>query len=380
MIYLDNASTSFRRPQYVKENMIKALDEFTNPNRGSYKSSYASGLAVFGTRIMLGKFFNSKPENIIFTQNATTSLNHCIFNLCTSKSKVITTNIDHNAVIRPLKHIGCETVVIDVLGDTKEILQNLENEIANTDLFVCTHASNVIGKTLPIKEMAAICKNNNVKFVLDIAQSGGMLRCDIKDLGVDIMCFTGHKSLYGPTGIGGIVLSEEFLENNPNLFKPFIHGGNGIDTFNQDNRIIYPDSFDSGTLNLVGIYGLNGGVKYINEVGLEKIYFKAFGLAKSFYEEVKCIPNVKVYEGIKPRYTPVVSLNIGDVSSIDVSEILYDEFDVATRPGFHCAPYIHKAFGTTSQGMVRFSFSGFNTEKEVDVALEGVSHVAKKVK
>ncbi len=379
MIYLDNASTAMQRPIYVKQNMIKALEEFSNPNRGFYKSSYECGLAIFETRNTIAKFFNCKPNNIIFTRNATASLNYAIYNVCTKDSHIITTNIEHNSVLRPLQQRKCNISYLDVFCNEDEILNRLQESITpKTKALVCNHASNVLGKPLPIKKMSKICKKHNITIILDVAQSAGILNCDMEELGVDILCFTGHKSLFGPTGIGGLILSEEYIQNND--FKCLIFGGNGIDTFNQSDEYIFPDSFDAGTPNVVGIYGLQGGIKYINEQGLENLYNKSYKLAKRFYDEVSEIPFVKIYEKFEKGYTPTIALNIGDISSVDVADMLYNKYKIATRHGFHCAPLVHEHFNTKGQGMVRFSFSSFNTENDVDVAIQGINYISSRVK
>lgn len=379
MIYLDNASTVMKRPIYVKQNMIKALEEFSNPNRGFYKSSYESGLAIFETRNTIARFFNCKPSHVIFTSNATVALNYAIQNCCKKGSHVITTNIEHNSVLRPLKSTKCDVTFLDVFCNNDEILNRLAESIRpETKVLVCNHASNVIGKPLPIKQMSNICKKHGITVILDVAQSAGILDCDIQELGVDILCFTGHKSLYGPTGIGGIVLSEKYLENNE--FKCLVFGGNGIDTFNKNDDFIFPDSYDAGTQNIVGIYGLQGGIKYIEEQGLENLYNKSYALAKKFYDAVIEIPYVKVYEKFERGHTPTISLNIGDVSSIDVADMLYKKYDIATRHGFHCAPFVHEHFNTKGQGMVRFSFSSFNNENDVDVAITGIKYISSRIK
>ncbi|MFV0520403.1 MAG: aminotransferase class V-fold PLP-dependent enzyme [Lachnospirales bacterium] len=380
MIYLDNASTSLKRPIYVKQNMNKALEEFTNPNRGFYKSSYESGMAIFETRNLLSKFFNCEPSNIIFTQNATMALNYAVYNVCTKDDHIITTNAEHNSVLRPLSHIGCDITYINAFCSDENILKNFKEAITSkTRTFICTHASNVIGKSLPISDLALICKEHNITFILDTAQSAGLLDCDIDKLGVDILCFTGHKSLYGPTGTGGIILSKDFLAKNS--FKSLLFGGNGIDTFNKNiEETLYPDSFDAGTANVVGIYGLSGGIKYINEVGREKLYNHTYNLAKNLYEEASKISGIVIYEEFKYGYTPAISLNFSRASSIDVSDILYDKFDVATRHGYHCAPLLHEHFGTKKQGMVRFSISSFNTQNDIDIALEGLQYISNRLK
>ncbi len=380
MIYLDNASTSLKRPIYVKQNINKALEEFTNPNRGFYKSSYDSGMAIFEARNLLAKFFNCEPSNIIFTQNATMALNYAVYNVCKENEHVITTNAEHNSVLRPLTQAGCDVTYINAFCDDDEIIKNFKEAITpNTKTFICTHASNVIGKNMPVAELSSICKKHSINFILDTAQSAGLLDCDIEKLGVDILCFTGHKSLYGPTGVGGIVLSKDFLARNN--FKALLYGGNGIDTFNKNlEETMFPDSFDAGTANVIGIYGLSGGIKYINEVGREKLYEHTYNLASYFYEEVSKISGIVTYDVFKYGYTPAVSLNFNKASSIDVSDMLYDKFDVATRHGYHCAPLLHEAFGTKKQGMVRFSISSFNTQNDINVAIEGLKYISSRLK
>lgn len=377
MIYLDNAATTFKKPIATKKYVNKALDEFSNPNRGMYKSSYESGLQIYNTRSALATLFNANPNHVIFTLNATQSLNYAIFSICKQNDKVAITNIEHNSVVRPLLNINADITYIDVLGcSLDDTLQSLEQALkAGVSAFICSHSSNVTGQTLPVSEFSKLCKRYNTPFILDVAQSAGVLDCDIEVLGADILCFTGHKSLYGPMGIGGLVFSTRFVENFD--LKPFITGGNGLDTFNQNvKNITFPDSFEAGTQNILGISGLYGGLRYIETRSVDSIYDKVHHLAKTFYDGIKDLPNVKLYSKCNLGDTPVISLNIGNVSSIDIGELLVTKYNIATRHGFHCSPLVHEHFKTKKQGMVRFSFCDMNTDFEVESAIIAIRELS----
>lgn len=380
MIYLDNAATSFPKPDIVYEAIMEAMKEYgANPGRSGHKLALKAGRAIYETRDLLSKFFNIEdPMRIIFTSNATDGLNLAIKGLLKSGDHVITTSMEHNSVLRPLKaleKIDVETSIIqcDETGsiDIKDIEANIKN---NTKLIVTTHASNVTGTIFPVKEIGKLARKHGVVYMLDAAQTAGVYDIDVVDMNIDILAFPGHKSLLGPQGTGGVYIKEGIE------ITQMKEGGTGSKSDSLMQPDIYPDKFESGTPNMPGIVGLGAGIKYILNKGINNIRDHEKKLTKAFIYGLKEIEDVKIY-GPKDveKQAPVISINIGKEDSSEVSYILDQVFNIAARPGLHCAPLAHKTIGCYEQGCIRFSVGPFNTIKDIEAVIEAVKNISREI-
>lgn len=376
MIYFDNAATTFHKPQEVIDAITKALTTMGNAGRGGNLVSIDSNRAIFNARENVAKFFNiANSSRVAFTSNSTEALNIAIKGLITPKDHVITTVLEHNSVLRPLyemEKLGTKLTFIeaDKMGNVK--YEDIEkNILPNTKAIVCTHNSNLTGNSIDINKISDICKKHNLVFILDASQSAGIFPIDVTNPNIDILCFTGHKSLYGPQGTGGIYVKEGI-----NL-KPLKSGGTGIMTFEKEQPLEMPTHLEAGTLNGHGIVGLSAGIDFINKIGIDNIRAHEHRLMQHFYEGVKDIEGVTIYGDFSnPNRSPIVTLNIKDYSSGDVEQELLETYGICTRAGGHCAPLMHKALHTEIQGAVRFSFSYFNTIEEVECAITAIKNLA----
>lgn len=379
MIYLDNAATSFPKPEIVYEAIMESMREYgANPGRSGHKLALKAGRAIYETRELLSKFFNIEdPMRIIFTSNATDGLNLVIKGLLKSGDHVITTSMEHNSVLRPLKaldNIGVETTVIqcDEIGciDIKDIEDNIKN---NTKLIVTTHASNVTGTIFPIKQIGEIAKKHDIIYMVDAAQTAGIYNIDVIDMNIDILAFPGHKSLLGPQGTGGV-----YIKKGVEITQ-MKEGGTGSKSDSLIQPDIYPDKFESGTPNMPGIVGLGAGIKYIIDKGIDNIRDHENKLAKVFIDGLREIKDVKIYGPCDiEKQAPVISINIGEEDSSEVSYILDQVFNIAVRPGLHCAPLAHRTIGCYEQGCIRFSVGPFNTINDIKAAIEAVQTIDRK--
>ena len=376
MIYLDNAATTRVKPKVVVEAVSEALTTLGNAERGTHSASLGASRTVFSTRMKLAKFFNAEgPSNIVFTMNATESLNIAIKGILEKGDAVITTCLEHNSVLRPLYQLRDEGVELSFVSADKlgrPNYEEFENLIKpNTKAIISTAGSNLTGNLVDIKRVGEIAKKHGLIFVVDASQTAGVFPIDVKVLNIDILCFTGHKGLLGPQGTGGMYVREGVE------VKPYLSGGTGVQTYNEHQPAEMPTRLEAGTLNGHGLAGLDAAIDYINEFGMQTIHDKEMSLMWRFYNGVKDIEGVKIYGDfdVKDR-CPIVSINLSDYESGAVSDELANRFEIATRPGGHCAPLMHKALGTVDQGAVRFSFSHFNTEEEVDTAINAVRTLA----
>ena len=372
MIYLDNAATTRVKPKEVVEAVAEALTTLGNAERGTHSASLGASRTVFSTRMKLAKFFNAEgPSNIVFTMNATESLNIAIKGILEKGDAVITTCLEHNSVLRPLYQLRDEGVELSFVSADKLGRPNYEEYESlikpNTKAIISTAGSNLTGNLVDIKRVGEIAKRHGLIFVVDASQVAGVFPIDVKELNIDILCFTGHKGLLGPQGTGGL-----YVRDGVDV-KPYLSGGTGVQTYNEHQPAEMPTRLEAGTLNGHGIAGLDAAIDYINEVGMKSIHDKELALMWKFYNGVKDIEGIKIYGDfdVKDR-CPIVSINLSDYESGVVSDELFTRFGIATRPGGHCAPLMHKALGTVDQGAVRFSFSHFNTEEEVDIAINAV--------
>ena len=377
MIYLDNAATTQRKPPQVLTAMMEALENMGNSSRGTHGGALKSARSVFSARAAIAKLFNAPgPEQVVFASNATEALNIAIGGLFSKGDHVITTALEHNSVLRPLYRLEAEGVITlsivpaDKQGcvDYVDFSRLIRPE---TRAIVCTHASNLTGNALDLMKIGAIARENGLLFVVDSSQGAGVLPLDMEAMHISVLCFTGHKGLMGPQGTGGLCVAEGVD------IRPLKVGGSGVQSYSHTHPTEMPTRLEAGTLNGHGIAGLGAGVEFLLETGVETIHAREVELAKRFYEGVKDVPGVKIYGDFSSwNRTAVVTLNIGDYDSGEVSDALWEDYEIATRAGAHCAPLMHMALGTVDQGAVRFSFSWFNTEAEVDTAILAIKELA----
>ena len=378
-VYLDNASTSFPKPKAVCDSIYNFLANIGgNSGRSNHTNALESNRYVFDTRENIASFFNfPKIENVIFTNNITSSLNILINGILKKGDHVITSSIEHNSVIRPLWNLKESNIIdLDITEANSLGIINVESIKAlikpNTKLIILTHASNVLGTIQPIKEIGKLCKENNIFFILDSAQSAGVLSVDFSELNLSALTFTGHKSLLGPQGIGGFIISDELNE----ICLPFILGGTGSLSHALNQPDFLPDK--SGTLNIPGIVGLNEGLKFIRKEGLKTIYEHNSYLRKYLIEEISNIPNYKIYGDLSPeKGTTCISFSHDKLDINELSYILDSDFRISNRSGLHCSPLAHKTIGTYPNGTVRFSIGYFNTMEEIKYVIHSLNKINK---
>lgn len=376
MIYLDNAATSYRKPQAVIDAVCAALSGMGNAGRGAHQAALDASRLAYETRCMLSDLFGGYgAENVAFTSNSTEALNTAISGLFGPGDHVITTALEHNSVLRPLYRLeerGMELTIIQ--ADSKGCVDYKEFEKAiqpNTKAIVCTHGSNLTGNLLDIKTIGEIASRHGLLFIVDASQTAGVFPINMREMQIDALCITGHKSLMAPQGIGALLIRDG-LE-----IRPLKVGGSGIQTYDHEHPKAMPTRLEAGTLNMHGIAGLHAALQHLSETGMDVIREKELSLADKFYRELKDIPGITIY-GDYSQYerAPIVSLNIRDYDSSQISDILFVDYEIQTRPGGHCAPLMHKALGTVEQGAVRFSFNWFNTEEDVQAAVNGIKELA----
>lgn len=383
-IYLDNASTTFPKPRSVADSMYNFLTTIGgNSGRSNHSNSLKTNRILYDTRELLANFFNfDSPENVIFTNNITASLNTLINGTIKSGDHVITSSMEHNSVIRPLYQLKeLLNIEIDIVSANIEGFINPQDILKlikpNTKLVVLSHASNVTGSIQPIKEIGAICKANNIFFILDSAQGAGVLNIDFKEMNLNALAFTGHKSLFGPQGIGGFIIDNKLNE----ICKPLIVGGTGSLSHSISQPDFLPDKFESGTLNMPGIIGLYEGIKFINEESLDSIYGYTKNLRSYLIGELLNIDNIKFYgDRSALDSTTCVSFNINNMDTSELSFELDNTYGIKNRSGLHCAPLAHKTVGSYPSGSVRLSISYFNKKSEIDYTLKAISDIAKNIR
>ena len=382
-IYLDNASTTFPKAPNVANAMSDYLTNYgININRGSYALAYDVEDIIYTTRQRLNTLFNGHdPSHVTFTQNVTMSLNMVIKGLLKAGDHILVSSMEHNAVMRPLtqqldKGITFDIIPCDVTGSIQ--LESIETLIRpNTVAMIINHASNVCGTVQPIESIGAICKAHNLHFILDAAQTAGVIPIDVKACHINALCFTGHKGLLGPQGIGGIILTKEIAQ----ILTPLIAGGTGSFSHLETMPTHMPDAFEAGTLNLPGIIGLNEGLSYIESVGMKNIHNHELTLTKTFLEGLRSITGINIIgkQDIQDR-TAVVSITIDGMDPASNAYELESTYHIMTRVGLHCAPRAHQTLGTYPEGTVRFSFGYANTLEEVDMALSALHTILKNTK
>lgn len=379
MIYLDNAATTYPKPQKVYDSMMDCMKNYcANPGRSGHKLAMKSAREIYDTRENIAKLFNiENPMNIIFTSNATDSLNIAIKGVVNEGDHIITTSMEHNSVIRPIKSLekyGIENTIVDCDKEGFLNIENIKNAIKpNTKLIVTTHASNVCGTLIDIKSVGEIAKANNILYLVDASQTAGVYEIDVKSINVDMIAAPGHKCLFGPQGTGILYIREGL---NINISKEGGTGSKSEDLFQPD---ILPDKYESGTHNTPGIVGLNEGIKFILETGIENIREYEEQLCEYMLNKLKEVPNIIIYgPSDSTQRAAVISINIDKIDSGELTFLLDSEYDIATRSGIHCSPLAHKTLGTLDQGAVRFSLSYFNTKDDIDKAIDALKDICKK--
>ena len=378
MIYFDNSATTLQKPPSVAKAVYETLasEQFANPGRAAHASAHNALKSLFATRTALARIFNiSNPLQIALCQNATAALNLVIKSLFKAQDHLITTALEHNSVLRPLYQLEAAGAALTVIGfdsatgvlDYDAMEQAVDSR---TKAIVINACSNVIGAVCDLPRVHQICLKHGLTLIIDASQSAGTLPLDLSFYENTIVCFTGHKGLYGPQGTGGIAVHGDFA------FTPVFSGGSGVHSFDKTHPCSMPDVFEAGTMNVPSFAGLTAGCTYVSEYGVDRICSYLAGLRKCFVEAVRTIANVRLYAPDAEHAGAVVGLNIGTIPSAEVSRILDEKYGIATRPGAHCAPLVHKTFRTEEQGMVRFSFSTFNTTEEIDCAVQALHAIS----
>lgn len=377
MIYLNNAATTLQKPSCVAEAVLAALSGAGSCSRGASDDDLAAARSVTGARVKATRLFGFKrPQRVCFTANATQALNTAIFGLLKPGDHVITTDFEHNSVLRPL-HALEERGVIEVSylpADASGHLHMEELEDLfrpNTAAVVATHASNLTGAVTDAPAFAAAAHTHGARFILDASQTAGALPIDMASLGADVLCFTGHKALMGPQGTGGLVVGEDIQ------LTPLLHGGTGVKSAELDQPESYPEHLEAGTMNAHGLAGLDAALGFLLETGVERVEAHERELRERFVAGACGIDGVTVY-GLHDGHdhTGVVALNMDGLDSSRLADILARDYGIATRAGLHCAPRMHEALGTIDAGAVRFSFGWYTTDDDIDAALDALERIA----
>lgn len=378
MIYLDNAATTMHKPQAVIDAVVQAMCSLGNAGRGATSGALDAARTIHGCRAKLARLLGCpRADHVCFTPNSTAALNTVINGVVRPGDRVVTTVLEHNSVLRPLNRLATEQgVTVEHAGcDASGVLDYDELErlvTPGTRAVVVTHASNVTGNAVDVARVAAMAHAAGALVIIDASQSAGTAKIDMNAMGLDVVCFTGHKGLMGPQGTGGLAVAEGID------VAPWAMGGTGVHSFDTLQPMEWPTRLEAGTLNGHGIAGLSAGLDFIEaQGGVEAIAAHERSLAERFLAGVRKIPGIKLYGAFdQPARSAIVSLNVGDIDSAEISDALMQGWGIATRPGAHCAPLMHRALGTERQGVVRFSFGYFNTDEEVDTAIDALRDLA----
>ena len=378
MIYLDNAATTMHKPQTVIDAVTQAMCSLGNAGRGATSGALDAARTIHACRAKLARLLGCpRADRVCFTPNSTAALNTAINGVVRPGDHVVTTVLEHNSVLRPLNRLAVERgVTVEHAGcDASGALDYDELErlvTPATRAVVVTHASNVTGNEVDIARVAAMAHAAGALVIVDASQSAGTAHIDMQAMGLDVVCFTGHKGLMGPQGTGGLAVAEGID------VAPWAMGGTGVHSFDALQPLEWPTRLEAGTLNGHGIAGLSAGLDFIEaQGGVEAIAAHERSLADRFLAGVREIPGIKLYGAFdQPLHSAIVSLNVGDIDSAEISDALMQGWGIATRPGAHCAPLMHRALGTERQGVVRFSFGYFNTDEEADTAIDALRDLA----
>ena len=376
MIYMDNAATTMHKPQEVIDAVVNAMNSMGNAGRGASEAALSASRVIYDTRDRLAELFGAEDaRRIAFTSNSTESLNIAIKGSLNPGDHVITTVLEHNSVLRPLYEMEKNGVELSIIRcDEKGMpdISQMEASIKeNTKMIICTNGSNLTGNYVDVSVIGKMAHAHGLMFVVDASQTAGVFPINVQEMNIDILCFTGHKGLMGPQGTGGM-----YVKSGVKI-RPLLSGGSGIDSYNMHHPSQMPEALEAGTLNGHGIAGLRAALSFLEREGMERLRKRELELMRRFYNGVAEIPNVKVYGDFRTdRRAAIVSLNIGDYDSAEISDELSGRYGIVTRSGAHCAPLMHEALGTKIQGAVRFSFSHYNTEEEIDEAIRAVKELA----
>ncbi len=376
MIYMDNAATTMRKPDEVIQAVVSAMNSMGNAGRGAHAASLSASRVIYNAREALARFFGAEsPKQIVFTNNSTESLNIAIKGLLEPGDHAVTTMLEHNSVLRPLYELqekGVSLTIVKSDSKGKISYEDIESAVReDTKAIIITNASNLTGNYVDVKRVGEIARKKDVLLVVDASQTAGVYPIHVREMGIDVLCFTGHKSLLGPQGTGGLYVREGLA------LRPLKSGGSGVQTYSKTHPTDMPTALEAGTLNGHGIAGLGAAIEYLEKTGIHTIREKELEHMWHFYNGVKEIPGVTVYGDFDTEVRcPVVTLNIGDYDSSEVSDELLMTYGISTRPGAHCAPLMHEALGTVEQGAVRFSFSHYNTFEEVETAIAAIKELA----
>lgn len=370
MIYFDNAATTFPKPDAVKRSVLSAFTKYgANPGRSGHDMSLKTGENIFTVREQVAELFGAEVENVVFTYNCTYALNFAIKGIMNNGGHIVTSDLEHNSVIRPIHALStskCSYSIAQVYENDQRTVQSFRSLITpQTKAIACTIASNVTGQILPYRQIGRLCKEHGICFIADGAQACGVLPINLEDDCINILCAPGHKGLYGPTGTGFMVSDGKFE------LSTLIEGGTGSSSFDIEQPDFLPDRFESGTVNVPGILGLGAGIRYVQSIGMEKIFIHELQLCKLLYERISGLEGVTLYMGIleggKPSYVlraPIIPFNLTTLSSEETTAMLNAE-GFALRGGLHCAPLAHKKIGTLQRGAARFAPSAMNTQAQV---------------
>lgn len=378
MIYLDYAATSMVKPPEVVQAVIRGMQQLGNAGRGAHEGALDASRLLYDTRRRLAEFFDAgDPEQVAFTANATTALNFAIQGILNPGDHVITTQMEHNSVLRPLYHMASQGVRLTILpagADGRISYEQMEAAIApDTRAIVCTHASNVTGEMNDLKRIGEICSLHGLLLIVDAAQTAGTFPVSMKEMKLDVVCFSGHKSLLGPQGTGGICVRKGLS------VRPLLMGGSGMDSFNHEHPSRMPEALEAGTQNGPGISGLHAALDYIKDCGMQTLREQELAYMWQFYDAVRKLPGIFVYGDFSDRTAmraPIVSWNLKTYDAGRIADELSQRYGLAVRAGVHCAPLMHQALKTAKQGTVRMSFSAMNTEEEIDLAIRAVTALA----
>ena len=376
MIYLDSAATALHRPPAVAQAVAEALGAFGNPARGAHSPALAASRAVYGARVRLAELLGCpRPDHVVFTCNATEALNVAICGLLSPGDRAVATDLEHNSVLRPLYDLerrGLDLAFVPADRQGRVDYADFERLVTpGTKAVICAHASNLTGNVLDLARIAAIAHSRGALLIADTAQTAGLLPIHQTRMGVDVLCFTGHKGLLGPQGTGGLCI-------RPGLdLRPLKRGGSGVRSYETEQPMEYPTRLEAGTLNAHGIAGLSAALDYIAQTGRDQLCAREQARMRAFWEGVRNLEGVTVYGDFsQPLRAGIVALNIRGLDAAQAADLLASDYDIAVRAGAHCAPRMHRALGTEATGAVRFSFSPFTTPEEVAAAVSAVRALA----
>lgn len=375
MIYLDNTATTFPKPQCVVDEMCNCIKKYCgNPGRSAHALSIKSAETIYNTRVLLAEMFNAEAENVIFTYNTTYALNIAIKGYIKYSSHILISDMEHNSVLRPVHELSvqklCTYNIFSTDGNDEEILDNIKSKLqSNTKMLICTHVSNICSRRLPIEEIGKLCKEKGIFFIVDGAQSAGVYDINVKKMHIDALCIPGHKSLYGPQGVGAII-----FETNK-VGRSVLQGGTGINSLDKNMPDFLPEAYEAGTLSTPTISGLFASIKWLKTIGTDKIRKYEEDLYDFIYGKLIENDYFDVYKGGN-RSGNTLSFNIKNFSSVNVSNEL-DKRGICVRSGFHCAPLAHKTLNIPNNGAVRIGISVFNTKTDLSILYDSLVDIAK---